>query len=93
MSVPVTATDTGVGSTIVTDSCPVHPLASVTVTVYGDPAAKSPVSVAPIPPVLHKYVYGAVPPLTEAVAEAKSPGQLGDPGVTFTARTAGSSIV
>jgi len=46
---------------------PVQPLASVAVTVY-TPAAR-PLTLAPVaPPGLHKYVYGAAPPLADALA-------------------------
>ena len=80
----VAVTTTGVGSVIEIDPVPVHPLASVTVTPYGLPAANNPVSVAAIPPVLQAYVNGATPPLTEAVADPKSPGHKGIVCVTVT---------
>lgn len=38
-----------------------HPFASVTVTIYGP--AQTPVTFHVVAPLLHKYVYGAVPPV------------------------------
>jgi uncharacterized protein involved in outer membrane biogenesis len=50
---------------------PVQLRASVTVTTY-NPAVK-PLIVAVLPPLLHKYWYGAVPPLTVTVAPPSVP--------------------
>jgi len=49
----------------------IHPVASVTVTVY-EPAVK-PVILASVEPLLHKYVYGAVPPVAVTLAEPSEP--------------------
>jgi len=62
---------------IVTDPTAVHPLASVTVTVYVP--ADSPVSVEAVPPEDQRYVYPGVPP--EAATEADpsvAPPQLAE---------------
>ena len=49
----------------------IHPLASVTVTVY-EPAVK-PVILASVEPLLHKYAYGAAPPVAATLAEPSEP--------------------
>jgi hypothetical protein len=52
----------------VTEAVPVHPFASVKVTVY--PFAGRPVAVELVPPVgAHEYVYGPTPPETETDAD------------------------
>ena len=66
---------TAAGSSIVTLSVSVHPLASVAVTVYV-PAA-SPVMVAPVPLLLQANVFVPVPPVALAVADpSETPLQL-----------------
>ena len=51
-----------VGSVMLALAVALHPFLSVTVTLY-DPAT-SPLGSSSVEPLLHKYVYGAVPPLT-----------------------------
>ena len=58
---------TGVGCVVMNEAVVVHPLLSVTLTVYVP--ADNPVAVILVCPLgFHKYVYGAVPPLAAAVA-------------------------
>ena len=54
---------------MVIESVVVQPFASVTSTEYGP--AVSPVIVAVVSPLLHKYVYGEVPLLAVTVADPK----------------------
>ena len=54
------------GSVIVTDALSEHPLLSVITTLYVP--ATTPVIEAVVAPLLHKYVYGIVPPVAEAEA-------------------------
>jgi hypothetical protein len=61
----------GEGSVIATEDVSVQPFASVTVTVKVP--AESPVMVAPVPELLHAYVYGDVPPEPDAVADPSEP--------------------
>ena len=65
-SVPEPATDKAAGWSTVAVAVAVQSFASVTVTLYT--AAGSPVMVDVVAPLLHKYVYGAVPPDALAVA-------------------------
>ena len=73
----------GVASATATtiSSFPVHPLSSVTVTVYVpsvNPVWSSSDGDKPLPSaVVHEYVYGAVPPETEiSIAPLLSPAQI-----------------
>ena len=68
----LTATDEAANlAVIVALAVAVHPLASVTVTLYV-PAASA-LRFCVVAPLLHKYVYGAVPPLAVTVAVPSVP--------------------
>ena len=79
--------DNAVGSVTVALDVVVHPLASVTVTVYVP--ATSPLAVAVVAALLHAKVYGEVPPAPLAVADPSfSPLQLTFEFITADAITA-----
>ena len=61
------AVSAAAGWVTVTEAVAVHPLASVMVTVYV-PAARFPISWM-VSPLLHAYVYGAVPPPADELTE------------------------
>ena len=83
---------TDVGSSIVTLSVSLQPLASVAVTVYV-PAAK-PVIVAPVPLLLQTYVIVPVPPVALAGADPSvAPLQLASVPAILALTAVGSSIV
>ena len=68
---PVACTEIKLGCVMVTDLETVHPLESVTVTVYV-PALMLFI-VAEVAPVFHRYEYDGVPPLAVTDADAVPP--------------------
>jgi hypothetical protein len=67
----------GLGCTvIVTEEVPVHPFASVTVTIYAVVKAGVTSSEELVPPELQAYPYGPTPPLPAATSVADPPSQI-----------------
>ena len=65
-----------VSALTIASSVSLHPLASVTVTVYVVVELGLTVILSVDSPLLHKYSYGPSPPLAEAVKITSSPGQI-----------------